>query len=105
MTIIAWNGGDCPVHPKTVVSVWLRVGEADTNIASLFEWDQRTRLWNEAYDIIAYEVVKEYKEPKEIWVNEYTLSHFAYDDKEDALNSGGPEVIRKAVHYREVVEE
>lgn len=54
---IGWNGGECPVHPKTIVEVvrWhTRVKERGDAI----NWD----------DVIAYRVIEEHKEPKEYWI-------------------------------------
>lgn len=37
--IYGWNGGECPVHPKTVVQVWLRMGTtSDRRCANAFSW-------------------------------------------------------------------
>ena len=55
-----WNGGECPVHPKTKVELvagnWLASGIA----AGEHDWggDQK-------YPIIAFRVVKEFQEPRE----------------------------------------
>jgi hypothetical protein len=46
-------------------------------------------------------------EPKEIWVNEYENGYddFLYHDKETAESRAAPYALRKAVRYREVIEE
>jgi hypothetical protein len=65
---IGWNGGECPVHPKTVVEcVWhdgrkivQNKGPADDYI-----WDKGK------YITIAYRIIREHKEPpkpREFWV-------------------------------------
>jgi hypothetical protein len=61
-----WNGGECPVHPKTEVRVWFRGKGSGTSLASGFRWN-RADLGG---DITAFQVVKSYVEPKTIWVNE-----------------------------------
>ena len=61
-----WNGGECPVHPKTEVRVWFRGKGSGTSLASGFRWN-RADLGG---DITAFQVVKAYVEPKTIWVNE-----------------------------------
>lgn len=50
------------------------------------------------------------REPKEIWVNEYHhsgawLGGGAYSKKEHAESLAAEDAVRKAVHYREVLEE
>ena len=55
--IHGWNGGDCPVHPETVVMVWGRNGLVDTNCAKFVGWEHNKVF---TQDIIAFQVVKEY---------------------------------------------
>lgn len=68
-----WNGGECPVHPDSVVQTMIRseIGK---------EWDDEEfkasgYRWNrcgDIGDIIAFRVVKEHKEPREFWVRKIT---------------------------------
>ena len=53
--IWGWNGGECPVHPKTVVRYWLRSGRtSDENTACALRW-----CHNESDgDIIAFQVIQ-----------------------------------------------
>lgn len=99
-TIHGWNGGDCPVHPNTVVHCWLRSASAGKEEAGELEWKHRSD--SKMLDIVAFQVLKEYKEPKTIWVNEYNSGHLAYHTKEDAEKVAGHSTIRKAVKYVEV---
>ena len=102
-TIHGWNGGDCPVHPNTVVHCWLRSASAGKEEeAGELEWKHRSDI--NMLDIIAFQVVKEYKEPKTIWVNEYNSGLLAYHTKEAALQYQYASMIRKAVKYQEVQE-
>lgn len=99
--IHGWNGGDCPVHPETVVQVWFRNG--NTNVS----WDAEAYWWEHREteeDIIAFRVVKEYVEPKVIWVNEYAYGPAAYASEKDARYFSGTKCIRIAVKYQEVRE-
>lgn len=78
-----WNGGECPVHPKTRVEVvyyedaipdpvWL-----DQDAAGDFNWQSDT--------IIAFRVTREHREPREWWVNVFdddTISCFPNAYKE-----------------------
>ena len=78
--IHGWNGGDCPVHPKTKVRYWLRSGRtSDENTAYTLRWCHKSDG-----DIIAFQVVKAYVEPKVIWVNEYRDELAAHLDEQSA---------------------
>jgi hypothetical protein len=67
-----WNGGECPVHPDTVVDVvWQnndsgRVGIHKRNKAYI--WDENNERINWPA-IIAFRVVTPYKEPREITID------------------------------------
>lgn len=43
-------------------------------------------------------------EPKNIWVNEYKDCMAVHESAEDANENAGNDAVRKAVHYREVIE-
>jgi hypothetical protein len=76
-----WNGGDCPVHPETVVEYWLRGGGAGERVAKRILWDHSKSVG----DVVAFRVVKPYVEPKVIWINEYTDGrHVAHTSEGDA---------------------
>ena len=97
--IHGWNGGDCPVHPYSNVQVWLREGVVGEGIAKRLIWRHNNAYY---YDIVAFQVLNQYVEPKTIWANEYQSGTLAYDTKEEADNYAGYGVIRKAVKYVEV---
>lgn len=101
-TIHGWNGGDCPVHPETVVQYWLRDRLGGARVAGGCFWGHD----DVASDIIAFRVVKQYVEPKVIWANEYEDGyHTAHNTEEKAKHSarGLPSrIIRIAVKYVEV---
>lgn len=101
-TIHGWNGGDCPVHPETVVEVWFRVGSRGEKQSGNYYWG----CSGANIDIIAFRVVKEYVEPKVIWVNEESDGiHVAYDSEEQARGSVVDSLVtRIAVKYQEVRE-
>lgn len=100
-TIHGWNGGDCPVHPKTVVKYWTNSGEKSPHSAKCLRWKHTDEGLG---DIIAFRVVKEYVEPKVIWVNEYAASYFAHENDEEARKNVRPGVHRIAVKYVECKE-
>lgn len=99
--IHGWNGGDCPVHPETVVEYWLRTGTGGgrREAGGLLWCHSKT-----AGDIIAFRVIKQYVEPKVIWVNEYVDEVAAHKTEEKAKRQAQSHAIRIAVKYQEVKE-
>ncbi len=95
--IHGWNGGDCPVHTKTVVEVWFRCKDSDICQANALFWNHA----GECDDIVAFKVVKPYVEPKVIWVNEYPEELVPHHDKLSAITSSTPRATRIAVKYVE----
>jgi len=65
-----WNGGECPVHPRTVVEIATsgKRGGTGEDYASEFKWDGSDYLGN---PIVAFRVVKEYRQPREWWAAIY----------------------------------
>ena len=101
-TVHGWNGGDCPVHPKTVVKYWTNSGEKSPHSAKCLRWKHTDEGLG---DIIAFRVIKEYVEPKVIWVNEYEDGeHMAFETEADARARVGNGKTRIAVKYVEVKE-
>lgn len=100
--IHGWNGGDCPVHPETVVKFWMRDGE------NVSEKQAKGIRWGhiESHgDIIAFQVVKQHAEPKVIWVNETKgVVYEAYLSEEAARRTVYFSTSRIAVKYQEVKE-
>jgi len=98
--IHGWNGGDCPVHPDTVVKVWFDGQLKQQRKATFLRWsNDRTGLDT---DIIAFQVVKQFVEPKVLWVNEYAGVFFVHENEEIARENVQPGVHRIAVKYQEV---
>ena len=64
--IYGWNGGECPVHPKTKVEAWFRSGVWANNKcdAGICSWDHT----DDGSDIVCFKVITPYVEPKVIWV-------------------------------------
>lgn len=96
--IHGWNGGECPVHPETVVKFWHREGIAASDRAGQYWWEHS----DTDGDIIAFQVVKAYVEPKVIWVNEYVDGPSAFNTERSARRSAAPSATRIAVKYVEV---
>lgn len=64
-----WNGGECPVHPKTQVQIQtLGDGGGDATC------EARSFVWNKpdymGRPIVAFRVVKQHREPREFWLRE-----------------------------------
>ena len=95
--IWGWNGGECPVHPKTVVEVWFRCKDSDIWSAGGLEWSHT----NEYDDIIAFKAVKQYAEPKVIWVNEYGSFWSVWPSEQEAREGASVNATRIAVKYVE----
>ena len=100
-----WNGGECPVHPETVVEVRLRDREQEYGImqnrATSFDWTHD----DHSSDIIAFRVIKEHREPRDFWLvpNSGDIM-WVYSDQirakliADGYGSG------EVIHVREVLE-
>lgn len=91
------NGGECPVHPESVVEVVTRKGQS-TDPAGYFLWN------DDDTPIVAFRVTKPYSEPREFWVNVYEgFCGDAFFSLEEAEKSCGPKGC--TIHVREVTEE
>ena len=96
--IHGWNGGDCPVHPESVVEFWMRNGGVRNAVAGDLSWRHVGIA-----EIIAFRVVKQHIEPKTIWVNEYPDGRpRSYNSKHGATNAARDSATRIAVEFREV---
>lgn len=61
-----WNGGKCPVHPKSLVQVILLDGNKSSFSREYFAGDW---YWDDDdYPIVAFQITKEHKEPREYWI-------------------------------------
>lgn len=90
-----WNGGECPVHPDSVVEyVW--VGSC----GPVVEEESANMVCWKGYKgsfIAAFRVVKEHKEPREFWIDVHGCVH---DDLESARFASP---YASPIHVREVV--
>ena len=95
--IHGWNGGECPVHPKSVVHVRNRF--CHDNYVGEHEDEARwfsPEVWagTAANSIVSFRVVKAYREPRVFWVNEYpTFFGGLHDTEEDADGCAGGDRI------------
>ncbi len=65
--IHGWNGGECPVHPKSVVEVRSWSGAMLSYPAGSIDWPSIRGC---------FRVIKAYREPRVFWVNEYKDGRF-----------------------------
>jgi len=77
-----WNGGECPVHPKTVVTAKWSINGVETEAIESFclpYWSDTT--------ICAFRVVREHREPREYWVrvNSWGAPVHCSDEHPDAF--------------------
>lgn len=96
--IHGWNGGDCPVHPESLVNYWMSAGEFSCKAAGTLNWLHNS----DEYDIIAFRVIEQHVEPKTVWVNEYADGAAVHYAEESAKQQASSHAIRIAVEYREV---
>ena len=94
-----WNGGECPVHPESLIELRTTSGYHETDRkAGITAW-AKPKL---------FRVTKPYVEPpkpREFWINEYDWGFGgAYHNKADADESASNNRIR-CFHVREVIEE
>ena len=81
-----WNGGECPVHPKTVVdAVWhdpLR-STAGLFVAREASQENSPRIaWSH---VVKFRVIREHREPK-VWWRVGKHLHETEDDAQEFLN-------------------
>ncbi len=98
-----WNGGECPVHPESMVVVTFNDGEEYKGFhADKWIWD------SDRDKIVAFRVTKPYVEPpkpREFWINEYAWGFGrAFGSKAEADDYAMNNRIR-CIHVREVIEE
>lgn len=99
-----WNGGECPVHPKTEVQfIWEHDERTGTHTREAGEDKHGVSPgWSGA--VKAFRVVKEYREPRELW---HLLDHAGevfdtFTDKDVAQYRANDCPGFTLVHYREV---
>ena len=92
-----WNGGECPVHPKTVVEGVYLDEDGKPDFRSPMRDDARGFDWvrDGLFCLIAFRVVKEYREPLEWWLTNGKAFSSAREAK-TAYPGSNP------VHVREV---
>ena len=95
--IYGWNGGKPPVHPKTKVEVWTRNGGTRLRAA----WDCSWVHCGVNGDIVCFQVITPYDEPKTIWVNEYPAGNSIFKSEEEAKEKAMYLATRIAVEYVE----
>lgn len=97
-----WNGGECPVHPETVVECsYMDKRGLLSGVARSFPWDGQTFQGGATDRPCAFRIIKLHVEPKVIWVNEYANYVSAWCTRDDAFQFAGTSAKRIAVRYVE----
>ena len=92
-----WNGGECPVHPKSVVEVRFYMAYSEGPAAAdNLDWDDPDCV------IVAFRVVKPFREPQERWI----CGNWAYRSLAEAKahHSEKLDTAPEIIHVREVLE-
>lgn len=95
-----WNGGECPVHPKTIVDfAWFDpcFGKAEVGITKDRRGDSGI-AWSQ---VVKFRITKLHREPREFWITNNDA--FAHDSLGEAQKSLHVEK-HGYVHVREVLE-
>lgn len=87
-------------HPYSVVSL-------DENGAGVASMTEDGRVFSDASRLHPSDLVKEYREPKVLYVNEYNndLGDIGFKTPEAALSRNSLGTVREAVKYIEVIED
>ena len=84
-----WNGGECPVHPETVVDTVWENGTRDGYKASGFDWN-----YEGPSRVIVFRVVKEHKEPVATeYQGECWAYHYDHTDPTTASHNVGGDCV------------
>jgi hypothetical protein len=97
-----WNGGECPVHPMSMVEYIGARNVAEWResfygkvLASNISW-----VGDDDSFVVAFRVTKEYREPREFWVH----GGMAFDSKDAAIKDTRRCWPSYVIHVREVLE-
>lgn len=91
-----WNGGECPVHPDSVVEYISAINGPVRRESHYGKTEASNVVW-EGHDdwfISAFRVVKEYREPREFWIDKQDRQVLERDPKDSVYY----------IHVREVIE-
>ena len=91
-----WNGGECPVHPRSVVeAVWHDPRNAAAGMTGPRPaGDQEVGPSLAWAHVVKFRVIKQHREPRELWMREI------HDRKWTECGSGA----NGAILFREVIE-
>lgn len=85
---IKWNGGECPVHPDTVVEYEMKAGMGCKIGAGWLYWDHKKR----SGDIIAYKIIQAYQPTIAETIRDAAINwpQFLGDVESNILHAFGP---------------
>lgn len=96
-----WNGGECPVHPKSIIQA-VRGTDGDADVVTWEAGNFQASNWiddGRSYSVIAFRVVKEYREPREFWLYRDSAA------ERFGVSLGKPTAFwGEVIHVREVIE-
>lgn len=85
-----WQGGECPVHPKSEVDLLDEIqGKVYGMPAEAVHWSFSG----------AFRVTKEHKEPREWWI----VPGCGFYNNEKRANAAASQVVTNPIHVREVI--
>ena len=89
-----WNGGECPVHPETVVEGVYLNEDGKPDFRSPMRDDARNFDWVRGglFCLIAFRVIKEHKEPREFWL--FRDKGYSFEVSECRPSGNWDEVVR-----------
>ncbi len=99
-----WNGGECPVHPLSEVEAVCTsiapsgFGRASWKVAGEIDWASGVPS-----NVIAFRVVKEHREPREFWANEYSSGEFHLHPSKEAADNHANGYRIRCIRVREVL--
>ena len=97
-----WNGGECPVHLKSRVDhAWNYESDSGSGLTLVKNTSAANVafLGNQFGRVIAFRVIKEYREPREIWFDDDGRSWNTEQEAANFCRDGG-----KPARFREVLE-
>lgn len=99
-----WNGGECPVHVNSKIEWVWNYKNGDTLISSGHAGDAAF-LGTSYGAVIAFRVIKEYKEPRDWW-SVGSVNYPTIELAETALASAKARgaFAEEIIHVREVIE-
>lgn len=96
-----YHGWNCPVHLKSQVQTFFIYNGGDPQFSGDEPINASLQVWE---NVIAFRVVKEYREPREFWIcTDENPGHPAFQMVQDQAPTN-PNSWTEVIHVREVLE-